>query len=840
MPLLLSSAKLIRTTGGRSSLLPCLSRFSVLMSLLSLVPLQAQIGPVAPDAMRNPFADDPHATAAGKLLYEQTCQACHGAEAQGDRGPSLQGGLKHGTSDTDIFQNIRTGIPGSQMPAFGLLPTDSIWRIITYLRTLDLAHSTSAENIPGDPIAGEKIFSGKGQCSTCHEVNGRGSVFASDLSSIGINSAESLTASILYPGVETLPPRPSSPAREGAARGGGGGNFGANTPVNEIVKTRSGQQIRGLRLADDGFTLLLRLPDGSVARFHNDDLLEKREESASLMPDDYSKRLSSAELQNLIAYLKTLTERSLTQTAMADIPGGISPERLAHSDAEPPNWTSYWGSYSGSHFTPLDQITPSNIAHLAPAWSVQMPGPVVLEATPLVIDGIMYTSGMPGQVFALDASTGQQIWKWERRQKTENPYMTNPYNRGVAVMGNRVFVGTLDAVLIALDARTGLELWETPVADTMLGYTITAAPLVVKDKVIVGVAGGEFGIRGFLDAYDVKTGKRLWRFDTVPGPGENGHDTWAGDSWKTGSGATWLTGSYDPALNLLYWTTGNPSPALNATKRGGDNLFTCSVIAFDPDTGQPRWHYQFTPGDTHDWDANEDVILTDQLANGVMRKVLIQANRNGMYYVLDRTDGEFLFATPYVTQTWNKGFDQTGRPIFTDAWKSSPQGTVVAPTLVGGANWQNPSYDAARSSLFVIAAEGSMNYRSADTPYEPGRQYSGGAPGGAPSRGPRSGPRNAGSSALEAIDTLTGKIRWKYPLLRRSFAIGVLATRSGLVFSATGEGNVIALDSTTGRALWHYMAGGNIADGPMSYSVDGRQYIAIGAGNVLYAFALQP
>ncbi len=785
-----------------------------------------------PDAMRNPFAVDPRAVPAGKLLYEQTCQACHGGDARGERGPSLIGGFKHGSTDTDLFQNVKTGIPGTQMPAFGALPSDSIWRIISYLRSLDTSHAPTGEKVGGDAIAGEKIFVGKGQCSSCHEVNGRGSVFATDLSAAGANTAEYLMTAILHPGTQP-PPHPTAQPREGQNRGGGGGNFGTTTPVGTIVKTRAGAEIRGLKLADDGFAMLMRLSDGSIRRFDSADLADKRDDAKSLMPDDYAQRLSPAELQDLVAYLKTLTGPSLAKTATADIPGGISPARMEHSSNEPQNWTSYWGAYNGSHFTSLDQITPANVAHLAPAWSVQMPGSVVLEATPLVIDGIMYTSGVPGQVFALDAKTGQQIWKWERRLKTENPYMTNPYNRGVAVMGNRVFVGTLDAALVALDARTGRELWEVQIADTMLGYTITAAPLVVKDKVIVGVAGGEFGIRGFLDAYDVKTGKRVWRFNTVPGPGEVGHETWPGESWKTGSGATWLTGSYDPELNLLYWTTGNPSPALNSSPRGGDNLYTCSVIAFDPDTGERKWHYQFTPGDTHDWDANEDVILTDQIVNGSRRRVLLQANRNGMYYVLDRTNGEFLFATPYVNQTWNKGFDKAGRPIFTDAWKSSPQGTVVAPTLVGGANWQNPSYDAGRSSLYVVAAEGSQTYRSADTQYEPGRQFSGGASGGG-------GPRNSGSSALEAIDTLTGKIRWKYPLLRRSFAIGVMATKSGLVFSATGEGNVIALDSTTGKALWHYMAGGNIADGPMSYSVDGRQYIAIGAGNVLYSFALQP
>ena len=835
LPFLLSDEPASPKRHRRNS---CL-RLSVVLGAVGLLTvagglrIYGQGGSGVPDAMKNPFADNPQAAAAGKQLYQQTCQGCHGGEARGDRGPALTGGFQHGSTDTDLFQNVRTGIPGTQMPAFNQLPTDSVWRIITYLRTLDGNIHAKEEATPGDAKAGEQIASGKGKCLDCHEVNGRGSVFASDLSGAGANSAEFLRNWILHPGVAPAAAPRQSTQRAGQPRGGGGGNFGESAPVGETIKTRNGQEIQGMRIADDGFTLLLREQDGAVKTFDDSELLEKHEETKPLMPTDYRTRLSARELQDLVAYLKTLTERDPKKTAQADIPGGISAERLIQSVKEPQNWTSYWGNYNGWHYTPLDQITPANLNHLAPAWSVQMPGSVVLETTPLVVDGVMYTSGMPGQVFALDAKTGQQIWKWERRLKKENPYMTNPYNRGVAVLGNRVYVGTLDAALVALDARTGRQLWEVPVADTMLGYTITAAPLAVKDKVYVGVAGGEFGIRGFLDAYDAKTGKRLWRFYTIPGPGEPGHDTWAGDSWKTGSGPTWLTGSYDPELNLLYWTTGNPSPALNPGPRGGDNLYTCSVLAFDPDSGQMKWHYQFTPGDTHDWDANEDVILTDQVVDGVKRKVLIQANRNGMYYVLDRTNGKFLFAEPYVNETWNKGFDEDGRPIFTDAWKSSPQGTVVAPTLVGGANWQNPSYDPDRSSLFVVGADGSQTYRSADTPYEPGRQYSGGGGGGG-------GSRASVTSSVEAIDTLTGKVRWRYPLIRRSYAIGVMATKSGLLFSATGEGNLIALDSKTGKSLWHYMASGNIADAPMSYAVDGRQYIAIGAGNVLYAFALRP
>jgi alcohol dehydrogenase (cytochrome c) len=444
----------------------------------------------------------------------------------------------------------------------------------------------------------------------------------------------------------------------------------------------------------------------------------------------------------------------------------------------------------------------------------------------------MYTAGPPGQVFAIDAKTGSQIWKYERRQKVTNPYETNPFSRGIAMLGNRVFYGTLDAALVALDARTGRVLWETQVADTMKGYTITAAPLAIKDKIIVGIAGGEFGIRGFLDAYDAKTGKLVWRFNTIPGPGEFGNDTWAGDSWKRGSGGTWLTGSYDSDLDTLYWTVGNPGPNQNGAMREGDNLFTCSVLALDPDTGKRKWHYQFTPGDTHDWDANEDVVLADQIIDGIKRKVLLHADRNGMFYTLDRTNGKFISATAYVTQTWNTGFDATGRPIFAPNWKASPEGVVVAPSLIGGANWQNPSYDPDRSTLYVIAYDGKMTYRSAPVQYEAGRQYSGGQGGGGGAG------REAGTIKILAIDATTGKTKWTYPLIRRSFAIGVLATRSGVLFAATGEGNIIALDSKTGKALWHFQTSGNIASAPMSYSVDGKQFVAIGAGNSLYSFAL--
>ncbi len=794
--------------------------------LTATCPLAAQND--VPDAVRNPFATDPNAVAAGKLLYEQTCQGCHGGDARGDRGPALTGALKHGSSDTDIYQTIRTGVQGTQMPAFSFLPTDSVWRIVTYLDSLDPAKTSRQETVPGDVAAGSKVFFGKGGCAQCHEVNGNGGVFAGDLSAIGVNSVDYLRNWILHPGAPGTPavagPRPQG-------RGGGGGGGGPATPVMVSVKTADGKEVKGVRIADDGFTLLLRVPSGEVRRFDTGMLLDKHEESKPLMPDDYATTLSPEELQNLIAYLKSLKVRDTAVPSHADISGGLSPERLAHANAEPQNWLTYWGDYQGRHYSPLTQITPANVSKLAARWTVQMPGESVLETTPLVVDGIMYTSGPPGEVFALDAKSGLQIWKYERRQKVTNPYESNPFNRGVAVLGNRVFVGTLDAALVALDARTGRVLWETQVADTMKGYTITAAPLAVKDKIIVGVAGGEFGIRGFLDAYDAQTGKRVWRFNTVPGPGEFGNDTWAGDSWQRGSGGTWLTGSYDPELDTLYWTVGNPGPDLNGSLREGDNLFTCSVLALDPDTGKRKWHYQFTPGDTHDWDANEDLVLANQVVDGKMRKVMLQADRNGMFYTLDRTDGKFISATAYVKQTWNTGFDANGRPIFMPDWKSSPKGVTVAPSLIGGANWQSPSYDPDRSTMFVVAYDGGQTYRSAPVEYEPGRQYSGGGGGGG-------GAREAGSISILAIDTVTGKIKWRHPLIRRSFAIGVLATRSGVLFAATGEGNLIALDSKTGKTLWHFQTGGNIASAPMSYAVDGQEFISLGAGNVLYTFAL--
>ena len=392
------------------------------------------------------------------------------------------------------------------------------------------------------------------------------------------------------------------------------------------------------------------------------------------MPGDYATRLSDTELRDLIAYLRTLQARDTSKTAVASIPGGLTYERLQKAGSEPHNWLTYWGDYQGTHFSALKEIDTSNVRQLQAKWALQLPGNSTIEATPLVVDGVMYTSGPPGTVVAVDARTGRQIWRYQRAQKVRNPNEINPFNRGVAILGNRVFVGTLDAALIALDARNGLPLWEVQMADTMQGFSITSPPLPIKDKIIAGIAGGEFGIRGFIDAYDAATGKRLWRFSTIPGPGEFGHDTWKGDSWRLGCGATWLPGSYDPDLDLVYWAVGNPCPLYNGAAREGDNLFTSSVVALDPSTGQRRWHYQFTPHDTHDWDSNQDMLLVDRSYKGQPRKLLMHADRNGHFYLLDRTNGAFLSGTPFVRQTWNTGFDAKGRPIPAAGSDAEPRG----------------------------------------------------------------------------------------------------------------------------------------------------------------------
>jgi alcohol dehydrogenase (cytochrome c) len=555
------------------------------------------------------------------------------------------------------------------------------------------------------------------------------------------------------------------------------------------------------------------------------------------MPADYSKRLSAEEIQNVVAYLKTLDGKDLSKLATG--PGVLSWERLRDSDKEPQNYTTYWGDLGGKHYSGLDQINPSNVKNLQAKWALPLPGTGNTEAIPLVVDGVLYTVGpVVGQleVIAADARTGRVLWRYQRRQTATNPNEINRSNRGVAVVGNRVFLATLDCFLIALDARTGSQIWEQKIADTMLGYTITSAPLPIRNMIITGISGGEFGIQGFIEAYDQATGKKVWRFNTIPQPGEPGHETWEGDSWKHGGNATWLTGTYDAETDTLFWPVGNAGPDYNGDVRKGDNLYSSCLLAMNPDTGKLKWYYQFTPNDTHDWDSTEDMVVVDRMWHGANRKLILHADRNGIFYVLDRTNGKFLAGNPFVRATWVKGWDENGRPITTENWRSSPEGALVFPAVGGGTNFNAPSYNPVTSWMYFTYHDGPAVYVSGDDPFEAGKQFT----GRGPVRGNVQMPAGEApaSDGIQAFDPETGKTQWKFPITQGGLSPGLLSTKGGLVFSATGEGNLLCLDAKTGKLLWHFGAGGSISSSPMSYAVDGKQYIGISANGVLYSFGL--
>jgi alcohol dehydrogenase (cytochrome c) len=431
---------------------------------------------------------------------------------------------------------------------------------------------------------------------------------------------------------------------------------------------------------------------------------------------------------------------------------------------------------------------------------------------------------------ALDARTGNAIWRYSRPVAPRISLCCGRVNRGVAVFGGTVFFGTLDANLIALDASDGSLRWETEVGDGADGYSITAAPLAVGGLVIVGVSGGEFGIRGFLAAYAADTGKQVWRFHTVPGPGEPGHDTWQGNSWKTGGGPTWVTGAYDPELDLIYWGVGNPAPIYAGDDRAGDNLYTNSAIAVARKTGKLAWHFQFSPHDEHDWDSNQTPILADLTVAGTPRKAISWANRNGFYYVLDRATGEFLLGTPFVKQTWAKGLDAKGRPIEAPGGRPTREGANIYPGVAGAANWQSSAFHPGLGSIFIPATEGSSVFtKSMPENHQPGQIFVA-----------------SGSTTeelepvIKALDAATGAKRWEYrPLRTRAIGgrSGLLATAGDLVFGAN-EGQLFVLDARTGAELWRVGLGGITAAAPISFNIDGHQMIAIAAGRAMFLFGL--
>lgn len=518
--------------------------------------------------------------------------------------------------------------------------------------------------------------------------------------------------------------------------------------------------------------------------------------------------------------------------ALADTPF----EALLADESNGADWLSYSGGYQSHRFSPLNQINTANIDQLKPLWAYQMrptsiSGAGLQETTPLVSGDVMYLTESPSSVTALDTRSGNLLWHWSPNLSNEVLNIGFPrINRGVALLDDKVYVATLDARLFALDARTGAVRWETQVADNAVGFSLTLAPLALDGKIIVGVSGAEAGVRGFVDAYDAETGEQLWRTFTVPAPGEPGSETWQGDDWQTGGGSTWLTGSYDPELDLLYWTTGNPAPDWNGDVRPGDNLFTCAVLALDPDSGEMRWHFQYTPHDTHDWDANQIPVLVDGEFEGEQRKLLALANRNAFYYLLDRETGEFLLGEEYSYQTWAEGIDETGRPIVIPNSEPTREGNLVWPSLQGATNWFSPSYNPITEQFFVPNRRMGAIYFKADAEYEPGQPFLGG--------GEQALDGDQATGAILALDVMTGEQQWEFELLTPPWS-GVMATAGGLVFGSSNEGQFFALDAATGNPLWNFNTGSHIRTNPMGFAVDGNQRVAIIGGQTLFVFGVE-
>jgi alcohol dehydrogenase (cytochrome c) len=525
----------------------------------------------------------------------------------------------------------------------------------------------------------------------------------------------------------------------------------------------------------------------------------------------------------------------------------VTPERILNAAREPQNWLTYGGGYASNRYTPLKQITPQNVKNLEHQWVLQGQVLGAWQSTPLVVDGIMYLTERPNDVIALDAKTGRVFWVYRYNNSADQRVCCGANNRGVAIHGDTLFMGTLDAHLVAIDAKNGQPIWNTTVADSKLAYSITMAPLVIKDKVIVGVGGGEYGIRGFIAAYDVHTGKEAWKFYTIPAPGEPGSETWQGDDWKHGGASVWVTGSYDPELNLTYWGIGNPGPDWNSAQRPGDNLYSDSVVALDADTGTLKWHFQFTPNDNYDYDSVQVPVLADLTWQGKPTKAMLWANRNGFFYVLDRTTGKFLLGLPFTKVNWASGLDKNGRPMQTP----QPVGAPTWPGNQGGTNWYTPSFSP-RTQLFYFSAwEGySSIYRHEEQQWEIGRNFSGGghkvvtpvpdAPGiGIGRRTPVNNWTDVvGHGTVIAMDPQTGQRRWAFEQYDVTDS-GMLTTATDLLFTGGREGYFYALDARTGKQLWRASLGGQIVNGAVSYEIDGRQYIAIISGNDLVAFALR-
>jgi PQQ-dependent dehydrogenase (methanol/ethanol family) len=743
--------------------------------------------------------------------YSKLCAACHGDRATGtDRGPALMNARSlRSRSEAQLRQLIRQGTRGG-MPAFPL-PEAQLNVLASAVRSWNA--SAYDAKPAGDAVAGQQFF--ESRCLSCHMVRGRGASNGPDLSNIG----QELTVTE----IEQTLANPSS--RKGQRNGAACPSwaFCPDDPWGVVkVSLKRGGSLRGFARSRGQHDLQLQTFDGRLHSLSDRDYTAIETEKVSYMP---AVSASEPERRNLVAYLSRLN----------GIPAGPlpqAPQTIPASDIQKIHqpaageWPGYHGSPSANRHSPLTQINTGNATRLTPAWSYSLPY-LGLQTTPLVADGIMYVTG-PNQVCALASDTGREIWCYFRSRADATRVSGDAAKgaqRGAAMLGDRIFFATDDAHLIALNRLTGALMWQVFMPPTGHGvYGSTAAPMVVGDLVIAGVGGGDAPLLGFIAAYRANTGQEVWRFQTIPKPGEPGSETWVGTDIKHGGGATWLTGSYDPQTDTLYWPTGNPYPDTDGTQRKGDNLYTDSVVALNPKTGKLKWHFQFTPHDLWDWDATEPLVLVDAKFKGRDRKLLLQANRNGFFYVLDRTNGEFLLGAPFVKRlTWASGLDPKGRPIVNESAKPTMGGTMTCPAVRGATNWYSTAFNPTTKLFYVMAVEDCNLYRQAGSWFVPYND-----------------PANPPLKVLRAIDIETGKIAWEVPQTGapESNYSGVLSTAGGLLFYGESGGTFAAADAATGKTLWHFNTGQVWKASPMTYTVGGQQYVAIAAGGNILAFTL--
>ncbi len=760
--------------------------------------------------------------AAARQTFETNCAGCHGpGGAGGDRAPALNDNPDlRKLNAPEIGNIIKQGTSGG-MPAFSSLPGSDVARLAQWIHSMN--QSALAEAPPEQVRAGERFFFGEGGCSGCHMVRGRGAVNGPDLSNVAARSTMPELEKVLdnptsQMGVHSLtvcPPWAFCPDFSWAV---------------VDVTLKNGATLRGLQRNRTEHEMQLQSFDGKLHLLDAGEYTAVRQEKQSFMPP---LRAAPEQRRDLLAYLSSLggiepgpVTDSLSPVPQADIDKVIDPKKG--------EWPTYNGTLNGNRYSPLNQIDTANVRQLQPQF-IFSPGGSGLEGTPVVMDGIMYVTGDP-QTCAINARTGSRIWCTPRTnglgsgvprdRKRQAATAPKGPNRGVAVLGDRVYYVSDDAFMVCLNRLTGAVMWSQPLAEAGAEgkFHNSSAPLVVGGLVISGVSGGDSPMRGFIVAFHATTGELAWRFYTIPKPGEHPAETWTGRALPTGGGATWTTGSYDVETGTLYWAVGNPYPDTDADQREGINLYTNSVIALDAKTGKLKWYFQFTPHDTHDWDASEPLLLVDATWHGKPRKLLLSAQRSGIFYVLDRTDGQFLLAKPFVKKmTWASGFKPDGSPILIPGQTPTVEGTKTCPGVRGATNWYSTAFDAHTKLFYVMAAEDCGIYRKTGRIWDNNPD-----------------PSDIGARYVRALNIETGQVVWEKPLVgpQETNYTGVLATAGGLVFHGETGGDFAAVDSKTGRTLWTFRGNDSWRASPMTYTVDGRQYVAGIDGSNVISFAL--